>query len=124
MRSVYFLHVQDGNFFYRNCVFLQYISDDPSSLTKPTNKLTQAIDVVRRTMEEQNCGVSDGQVYKKIPSSTKTFLFFKNVKNYLLGLLSNTELANCLAPLISQVCKIHLECLAFFLKALVIDNIF
>ena len=92
---------------------LKYLSDDLSVLAKPTNKLTQAIDIVRRTMEEQDCGVSDGQVYKKIPSSTKTFLFYKNVKNYLLGLLANTELANCLAPLINQVCKILSDSQAF-----------
>jgi len=76
---------------------------------KPTNKLTQAIDIVRRTMEEQQCGVSDGQVFRKIPTSTKTYIFFKSVKNYLLGLLSNTELANWLAPLITQVCTIDIN---------------
>ena len=79
-----------------------------SATIKPTNKVTECIDVIRRTMIEQHCGINHGSVYRKITQATKTYILFKSVKNYLLGLLENTDIANCLAPLLQQVLNLYL----------------
>ena len=69
----------------------------PCQSQRPTNKLCQAIDIVRRVMADENCKLHKGFIYKFIPESTKTYTFYKSVKDYVMRIMGNADVADVLA---------------------------
>ena len=44
-----------------------------------------------------------GRVYKEIPEATNTYIYCTSVKDYLLNLLGNVEVADLIAPHVTQL---------------------
>ena len=44
-------------------------------------------------MEIEKCGLHRGFVYKLIPESTRTYVFYKSVKDYVMGILDQPEVS-------------------------------
>ncbi|XP_057293352.1 uncharacterized protein LOC130621979 [Hydractinia symbiolongicarpus] len=65
---------------------------------KPTNKLCQSVDIVRRMMERNSFGLCNGGVYKKIGESRYTYVYCCSVKSYLYRSLKNKAIANEITP--------------------------
>ena len=65
-----------------NFILANSESTSPLSQPRPTSKLCQAIDIIKRTMDKQNCSLYRGCVYRLIPESTKTFSFYKTIQDY------------------------------------------
>lgn len=86
-----------------------FLPESILSNVRPTSKICQAIDVVRRVMVTQNCKIFDGNVYRLLGRSSCTYHYFSPMKSYLLGLLSNAELADNLISFIPQITSILSE---------------
>ena len=50
-----------------------------------------------------------GCVYKKIPEATYTYFYITSVKDYLLNLLENAEVADLIAPHVTQLATLLSE---------------
>ena len=88
---------------------------------RPTNKLCQAIDVLRRVMEEENCKLHRGYIYKFIPESTSTYTCYKSVKDYAMKALGNPDVADVLANHVYEVSRLLSEESCKIIRQLVID---
>lgn len=44
-------------------------------------------------MEKQDCALYSGYVYKLIPESTKTYSYYKPVKDYIMGVLDQSDVS-------------------------------
>lgn len=66
----------------------------------------KAIDVVRRYLVAKDCALHKGNVYKKIPESTKTYSFLKNVEDFLNNALKNAEFADNIAAFKEKISKL------------------
>jgi len=49
------------------------------------------VDMIRRTMELQECGLYRGFIYRKIPEATKTYTYYKTVNDYVMSILDRPE---------------------------------
>ena len=58
---------------------------------KSTNKLRQAVDVVRRYMEHMNYSLYDGSIYNKPAHSKYTYVFASDVHAFVHHILGNAE---------------------------------
>ena len=54
-------------------------------------------------MEEQNCALFQGCVYKLAPMSTTTFTFYKTAKDYVMSILGNMMIADVVAGHANQI---------------------
>ena len=50
-----------------------------------------------------------GRVYKEIPEATNTYIYCTSVKDYLLNLLGNVEVADLIAPHVTQLTRLLSE---------------
>lgn len=73
---------------------------------RPTNRLCQAVDMVRRLMNDNDFGLCNGAVYKKIKDSKYTYVFCCQVSRFLKRILRNGEVANQLAMNLYEVDKL------------------
>ena len=78
-------------------------------MAKPTSTLCKAVDLVRRIMLETQFGLCDGTVYKKLQEAKYTYIYCSSVKVYLMSLLSNMDVADVLAPIMTQLCNLLSE---------------
>ena len=70
---------------------------------KPTSKINIAIDVVRRIMKKRNYALYDGSIYRLAPDAKFTFVLCSNVKDFLLNMLGNTEVADIILPYMQMI---------------------
>ena len=76
---------------------------------KPTSKISQAADAIRRVMKQEQCGIYDGFLYTLAPGSKFTFIYGSTIKDYLLSLLGNPEMREILLPFITQLTSLLSE---------------
>ena len=79
---------------------------DSKSVTltaRPTNKLCQAVDLVKRMMESTDVALSNGAVYKKPKICQKTYIYCGSVRKYLMRSLENKQLSNEITPYIQNL---------------------
>ena len=62
-----------------------------------------------------------GCVYKKIPEATYTYIYCTSVKDYLLNLLGNVEVADLIAPDVTQLTTLLSEPACRLIKPIEID---
>ena len=62
-----------------------------------------------------------GRVYKKIPEATYTYIYCTSVKDYLLNLLGNVEVADLIAPHVTQLTTLLSEPVCRLIKPIEID---
>ena len=62
-----------------------------------------------------------GRVYKKIPEATYTYIYCTSVKDYLLNLLENVEVADLIAPHVTQLTTLLSEPACRLIKPIEID---
>ena len=62
-----------------------------------------------------------GRVYKKIPEATYTYIYCTSVKDYLLNLLGNVEVADLIAPHMTQLTTLLSELAYRLIKPIEID---
>ena len=62
-----------------------------------------------------------GRVYKKIPEATHTCIYCTSVKDYLLNLLGNVEVADFIAPHVTQLTTLLSETACRLIKPIEID---
>jgi len=117
--AVTWLQMQNLTLNWINCQ--SFHLDSITSNYRPTSKLCQAIDVVRRVMEEHNCKLYRGHVYKLVPESTRTFSFYKSVNNYIMQLLGNPMVADVLAAHAYPVIRLLSEQSCRIIKQIRID---
>ena len=60
-------------------------------------------------MKSNNYGLHDGCIYKKLEECEYTYIYCTSVKNYLLNLLGNFEIADIIAPHITQLTSLLSE---------------
>jgi len=70
---------------------------------KPTTPLMQAIDVLRRYMNQFNFGLFDGSVYKKAPESKFTFVYCSSVHDFIHHIMGNAEVADAISSFAGQI---------------------
>ena len=66
--------------------------------SKPTSKLMQSVDLVRRYMVKFKFGLFDGAVYKKAPEAKFTYIYCSTVNDFLHYIMGNGEVAEIVAP--------------------------
>ena len=64
---------------------------------RSNTRLGRAVDVIRRAMQEDNCKLYRGFIFKHVPESQRTFIFYKSVKDYLLRIIKDISIADILA---------------------------
>ena len=62
-----------------------------------------------------------GRIYKKIPEATYTYIYCTSVKDYLLNLLGNVEVADLIAPHVTQLTTLLSEPACRLIKPIEID---
>ena len=62
-----------------------------------------------------------GRVYKKIPEATYTYIYCTSVKDYLLNLLGNVEVADLIASHVTQLTTLLSEPACRLIKPIEID---
>ena len=87
---------------FRRLFYLGYNCDGNVSI-KPTSKINGAIDVVRRIMKKRNYALYDGSIYRLAPDAKFTFVFCSNVKDFILNMLGNTEVADIILPYVQMI---------------------
>ena len=88
---------------------------------KPTNKMNQAVDLVRKKMNEGQYGLHEGCVYKKIKECEYTYIYCSDVKKYLMNLLGNDEVADVVTPYVSKLIGLLSEPSYRLIKPIKID---
>ena len=62
-----------------------------------------------------------GRVYKKLPKATYTYIYCTSVKDYLLNLLGNIDVADLIAPHVTQLTTLLLNSACRLIKPIKID---
>ena len=70
---------------------------------RPSNKLHQAVDVVRRYMEVMSFGLFDGSIYNKPAHSKYTYVFTSDVHSFIHHILGNAEVADAIISYVSPI---------------------
>lgn len=72
-------------------------------------------------MEEENCKLHQGYVYKFIPESTKTYTYYKPVKDFVMRLLGDPLVADVVANHVYEVSRLLAEKSCRVIKQLKLD---
>ena len=70
---------------------------------RPTNKLHQAVDVVRRYMEQMSYALYDGSVYKKPKESKYIYVYCSDIHAFVHHILGNSEVADAIVSYVSPI---------------------
>ena len=62
-----------------------------------------AVDILRRFMKKYTYGIFDGAIYKKAPGAAFTYVHCSSVYDFLHHILGNAEIAEHIAPHITQL---------------------
>ena len=60
-------------------------------------------------MDAKKCALYNGSVYKKIPEATETYVFCSSVKNFLLNIMGNMDIADQIASFMSPLTNLLSE---------------
>ena len=71
-----------------------YLGNSVSVPQNPSSKIRQSVYLIRRVMKSNNYGLHDGCIYKKLEECEYTYIYYTSVKNYLLNVLGNFEIAD------------------------------
>ena len=71
-----------------------YLGNSVSVPQNPSSKIRQSVYLIRRVMKSNNYGLHDGCIYKKLEECKYTYIYYTSVKNYLLNVLGNFEIAD------------------------------
>ena len=71
--------------------------------SQPENKLLAAIRTVEKTMKQLNCCLHKGDIYVKPACSVYTYVYHKNITDFLHQLTGNPKMAEALVGLISPI---------------------
>ena len=63
-------------------------------------------------MKSNNYSLHDGGIYKKLEECEYTYIYCTSVKNYLLNLLANFQIADIITTHITQLTSVILACLS------------
>lgn len=88
---------------------------------RATNKTCQAIALIKRIMTDQKCKMFDGEIYKKVKDGKYTYIFYKTLNSYVMGLLSDVQVADVLVPHINQILSLLSDPDCGMVNQLVID---
>ena len=70
---------------------------------KPSSKICQAVDVIKRIMKNQNFALHDGCIYKLAPEAMYTYIYCSTVKAFILSKLYNAEVADVVVPYVTNI---------------------
>lgn len=84
-----------GNIMLRN--------ENTSLCPQPENKLLLAIRSVEKAMKHLNCSLYNGDVYIKPECSKYTYVFYKNITDFLHQLSGNLKMAEILVGNIAPI---------------------
>ena len=88
---------------------------------KPTNKLHQAVDVVRRYMEHMNYALYDGSIYNKPSHSKYTYVFASDVHAFVHHILGNAEVADAIITYVTPIINLLSQKTCQLIKPIKID---
>ena len=89
---------------------------------KPSSKIGQSVDLIRRVMISNNYGMHDAWcIYKKLEECEYTYTYCTSVKSYLLNLLGNLVIADIITPHIMQLVSLLSEPACRLLEPIKID---
>ena len=98
------------------------VLDNPINVPiKPTSKMGQSVDLIRRDMQENNYGLHDGCVYVKLEECQYTYIYCTTVKTYLLKLLRKFEIADVITPYVSTLSGLLSEPACLLIEPIKID---
>jgi len=72
-------------------------------------------------MNDENCKLHKGFVYRFISESKKTYTFYKSVKDYIMRIMGNTDVADVVANQAYQVTRLLAEPACRVINQLKID---
>ena len=78
-------------------------NDTTQLCPQPENRLLLAIRTVEKAMKHLNCSLHNGDVYIKPECSKYTYVFHKNITDFLHQLIGNPQLAEILVGNIKQI---------------------
>ena len=78
-------------------------SQAASLRTPGTNKICSAVGLIERVMNDMDYRLHYGEVYRKVPQAKFTFVRTSSVNDFVHALLSNSKMAEVIAPQISSV---------------------
>ena len=109
-------------FFIFLSTYIHYLGYSVSVPKKPSSKVGQSVDLIRRVMKSDNCGLHDGCIYKKLEECEYTYIYCTSIKNYLLNLLGNFEIADIIAPHITQLTSLLSKPIKIYFNFVEISN--
>ena len=86
-----------------------YLGNSISVTQKPSSKIDQSVDLISRVIKRNNYGWHDAWIYKRLQECECTYIYSTSVKNYLLNLLENFEMADIITPHITQLTSLLSE---------------
>ena len=98
-----------------------YLGNSISVPQKPSSKIGQSVDLIRRAMKNNNYGLRDGCIYKKLEECEYTCIYCTSLKNYLSNLLGNFEIADIITPHITQLTRPLCKPTCWLLEPIKID---
>ena len=72
-------------------------STSVSAQMRPTSRLMQAVDVVKRFMDQFSYALHDGCMYRKPKEAKYTFVYCSSVHDFIHSILGNAEVAEVIA---------------------------
>ena len=100
---------------------MHYLGYSVSVPKKPSSKVGQSVDLIRRVMKSNNYDSHDGCIYKKLEECEYTYIYCTSVKNYFLNLFGNFEIADIITPHITQLTSLLSEPVRQLLEPIKLD---
>ena len=82
---------------------IQMRSEEQGMYVQPENKLLGKIRVVEKAMRHLNCTLHQGDIYHKPEASKYTYVYYKNVTDFLHQLSANPKMAETLVGHITPI---------------------
>ena len=86
-----------------------------------TNKICQAVNVIKRIMDKKKYALCQGYIYKKVPEGMHTYVYCSTVKDFLLYSMANHEVAEVVTGCLSNITYLLSQPSCRLVKPLKID---
>ena len=96
-------------------------ADAPSATMRPTGRLMQAVDVLRRFMELFDFALYDGCIYRRPKEAKYTYVFCSSVHDFVHSALGNEEVAEAIATHTSTIISLLSVSTSRLIKPIEID---
>ena len=83
--------------------FAIFSAEEVAVAMKHTNKLHQAVDVVRRYMKHMNYALYDGLIYNKPAYSKYTYVFASDVHAFVHNIHGNAEVVDAIITYVTPI---------------------